>query len=162
LIESARGLRDLDTLPVGSRRATAIILGYADLGVSLQRPVGRPAATTWLAVQDRLLVSARAHNIRAIDGPWFDFPDTQACDAANAHAAGYGLDNRWVIHPSQINGVNAAFTSSPDAVNRAQRIVDAFERATDAVVAVDATMVDKPVVDAARLVLSKKEIAETR
>jgi citrate lyase subunit beta/citryl-CoA lyase len=160
LIESARGLLHLDQLLEQSERATAVILGYADLAVSLQRPVGGPAAATWLPVQNHLLVAARTHGVRAIDGPWFDFRDTPSCDAANAHAAVFGFDGKWVIHPSQIAGVNEAFTPDADTVQRARRIVDAFENAgRDSVLAVDGTMVDKPVVEAAHLVLARHDIA---
>jgi citrate lyase subunit beta/citryl-CoA lyase len=156
LIESARGILDVDQLLAHSERATAVILGYADLAVSLQRPLGRPAAPTWLAIQNQLLVAARAHGVRAIDGPWFDFKDDAACAAANAHAAAFGFDGKWVIHPSQISGVNAAFSPDADAVKSARRIVEAFESGSeDAVLAVDGTMVDKPVVEAARLVLAR-------
>jgi citrate lyase subunit beta/citryl-CoA lyase len=156
LIESARGLLDIDQLLAHFERATAVILGYADLAVSLQRPLGGPAAPTWLPIQNHLLVAARAHGVRAIDGPWFDFKDSAACAAANAHAAAFGFDGKWVIHPSQISGVNVAFSPDADAVKRARRIVEAFESGNEgSVLAVDGTMVDKPVVEAARLVLAK-------
>jgi len=162
LIESARGIRDVDRLLAHSKRTTAVILGYADLSVSLQRPLGRPAALTWLPIQNHLLVAARARGVRAIDGPWFDFKDTESCAAANAHAAAFGFDGKWVIHPSQIAGVNAAFSPTAEAVNRARRIVAAFEEVgADAVLAVDGAMVDKPVVEAARLVLARDELARS-
>ncbi len=162
LIETARGLLNLDQLLAGSERATAVILGYADLAVSLQRPVGGPAAPTWLPVQNHLLVAARAHGVLAIDGPWFDFRDDPSCEAANAHAAAFGFDGKWVIHPSQIAGVNAAFTPSAEAFARARRIVEAFDSGGDnSVIAVDGTMVDKPVVDAARLILARFENARS-
>ena len=154
LIESARGLSDVDTLLGGSARTTAVVIGYADLGVSLRRPVGPPAAATWLAVQHQVLLAARTHGVYAIDGPWFDFRDEVACSAANAHAVASGFDAKWVIHPGQIDAVNAAFRPHEAAVRRARRMIEAFEGAAGAVVAVDGTMVDKPVVDAARLVLA--------
>ena len=163
LVESARGLLDLDQLLSRSDRTTAVILGYADLAVSLQRPVGASAALTWLPVQSHLLVTARAHGVRAIDGPWFDFRDAQSCEAANVHASALGFDGKWVVHPSQIAGVNSAFSPSADAVARAIKIVDAFEnRGGNAVLAVDGTMVDKPVVEAARLVLAKNDAGRIR
>jgi citrate lyase subunit beta/citryl-CoA lyase len=161
LVESALGLQDLNRLLDRSERATAVILGYADMAVSLQRPLGGPAAPTWLPVQNHLLVTARAHGVQAIDGPWFDFRDTASCAAANAHSAAFGFDGKWVIHPSQISSVNAAFTPSADAIARAQKVIDAFEKigAEGAVLAVDGTMVDKPVVEAARLVLARSHAA---
>jgi len=160
LIESARGIRDVDNLLAHSERATAVILGYADLSVSLRRPLGGAAAVTWLPIQNHLLVAARARGVRAIDGPWFDFQDTTSCAVANAHAAAFGFDGKWIIHPSQIAGVNDAFSPTTEAVSRARRIVEAFEEAgANAVLAVDGAMVDKPVVDAARLVLARDEMA---
>jgi citrate lyase subunit beta/citryl-CoA lyase len=160
LIETARGLLDIDQLLTGCPRATAVVLGYADLAVSLQRTLGRPAAPAWIPVQNDLLVAARAHGVRAIDGPWFDFKDGAACAAANAHAAAFGFDGKWVIHPGQIAGVNEAFSPDAEAVERALRIVEAFDNSvSDSVLAVDGLMVDKPVVEAARLVLAKSALA---
>jgi citrate lyase beta subunit len=44
-------------------------------------------------------------------------------------AVEHGYDGKWVIHPSQIDPVNFAFTPSPAELARARRILDAAEGA---------------------------------
>jgi citrate lyase subunit beta/citryl-CoA lyase len=61
------------------------------------------------------------------------------------------------IHPAQVATINDVFTPSADEVDRARRLVQAFDDAVkrcDAVVRVDDKMVDAPVVARARKVLA--------
>ena len=91
LVETARGLRDAEALAAVDG-VQALIIGYADLAVS----VGRSAAGTanldlWLAVQDRVLVAARAAGARAIDGPFLGIDDIPALRAIGYSRGRAGL-----------------------------------------------------------------------
>jgi citrate lyase subunit beta / citryl-CoA lyase len=59
-----------------------------------------------------MLVAARAHGLQAIDGPYAAVTDSDGLRRSAASAAALGCDGKWVIHPGQIDIVNAAF--SPD------------------------------------------------
>ena len=75
---------------------------------------------------------------------------------------GLGFDGKTVIHPSQIDPVNAAFTPSAKEIRNAQRIVEALEAGAKnhtGVVVVDGSMVDKPVEIRARTVLAQAKAA---
>jgi citrate lyase subunit beta/citryl-CoA lyase len=130
LIETARALRALDKIAHGSPRLDALILGYADMAVSLGR--SRPGAADldlWLAVQDGILSAARAAGLQAIDGPFLSIDDETGLRAAAGRAAALGFDGKWAIHPAQVGVVTEAFTPDADELARAQAIVDAIEQA---------------------------------
>lgn len=105
-----------------------------------------------------VLVAARAAGVAAYDTicPEFRDADILATDCRNAAAMGY--DGKFAIHPAQIPVIHAAFTPSEDDVERARRIVDAYEAAVargEGAVAVDGQMVDPPVAERARQLINR-------
>ncbi|HLF27313.1 MAG TPA: HpcH/HpaI aldolase/citrate lyase family protein [Anaerolineae bacterium] len=73
-----------------------------------------------------------------------------------------GFGGKQIIHPHQVEPVQAAFTPSAEAIAHAQRVVEAFEahQASGAgAFALDGKMVDMPVVKAAQRVLEKAQAA---
>ena len=69
-----------------------------------------------------------------------------------AKSAALGYDGKWVVHPSQVAAGNELFTPDPSQVERAERIVDAYSKATAvAGGAVGAIVVDDEMVDEAGL-----------
>jgi citrate lyase subunit beta/citryl-CoA lyase len=147
LVESAAGLRALDEIAAGSPRLEAIVLGYADLAVSLGRSRSAPL-DRWLAVQDAVLSAARAAGVQAIDGPHLAIDDEEGLRAAAARAAELGFDGKWAIHPSQIAPITAAFTPTPEEVEDARAVLAALaDAAADGrgAVRLDGEMLDEPV-----------------
>ena len=67
----------------------------------------------------RILVAARSAGIRAIDGPYSDYRDTEGLKASARRSRALGFDGKWCIHPAQIETVNAVF--SPDEAEIAER-----------------------------------------
>jgi len=109
-----------------------------------------------------VLVAARAAGVAAYDTicPEFRNLDILAADCRTAAAAGY--DGKFAIHPAQISAIHEAFTPSADEVERARRIIDAFDAAVargEGAVAVDGQMVDPPVAERARGVLNRADRA---
>jgi citrate lyase beta subunit len=69
-----------------------------------------------------------------------------------------GFTGKQIIHPNQVEPVQAAFTPSDEAIAQARRIVEAFEehqRHGAGAFALDGKMVDMPVVKAAQKMLEK-------
>ena len=67
-----------------------------------------------------------------------------------------GFRGRLCIHPDQVEAVNAAYSPSKEEVERAERIVAAFDAAEAsgaAAIQVDGQMIDYPVASRARAVL---------
>jgi citrate lyase subunit beta/citryl-CoA lyase len=130
-------------------RLAALILGYADLAVSLGRtPAGAASLDLWLAVQDAVLTAARAAGIRAIDGPFLTIADDAGLTESATRAAELGFDGKWAIHPAQAAPIVAAFTPSEDAVIHARAVIAALSEAGASgagAVSLDGLMVDEPV-----------------
>lgn len=149
LIETARGLMNVDTLAGAHPLVTALHLGVGDFAASIgarsaeigSSPAGYKhvggAAEGYPSVpldlfaypMMRLLVAARAFGLRAIDGPCGAFRDLTATTSTAVKAASMGFDGKQVIHPSQIDPTRDAFIPSDAEVAYANRAIAALEEA---------------------------------
>ncbi len=147
LVETARGIERLSEIAGASPRLEAIVLGYADLAASLGRSrAGAANLDLWLALQDAVLVAARAASLRAIDGPYLLIDDGDGLLAAATRAADLGFDGKWAIHPSQLEPLTAAFTPRPDEIAHAEAVLAALDGSGgDGAVSLDGEMVDEAV-----------------
>ncbi len=142
LIESAKGLRDVNEIAAASSRLEALILGPADMSVSLgfASPEEGPH---WDYVRGTLLVAARAAGLQAIDGPYLQIADTKGLRASARRAREFGFDGKWALHPDQIEPLNELFSPTSEEVARAQAILDALTGARDGAVMLDGEMIDE-------------------
>lgn len=140
LIETARGLANVQEIAGASPRLRALILGYADLASSLGRRAGSEAG--WRSAQDAVLLAARANGIQAIDGPFLQIKADDKLRADAELVRDLGFDGKWVIHPSHIDVVNAIFTPTDEEVARARAVVATLDRG-DAVAVIDGQMIDE-------------------
>lgn len=153
-IEDAAGLVAVEQIAVASPRLAALIFGPADFMASVgMRSLGigaRPEGYRGDAlhyVHLRLLMAARAAGLQAIDGPYAAISDTDGLSKDAASVAALGFDGKWVVHPDQIAPVNQAFAPDQKSYDRAERILDAYSRATTAeqrgAVMLDDEMIDE-------------------
>lgn len=169
-IEDAAGLLAAPAIAGASPRLRSLVFGPGDymasLGMgSLTVGAGLPGypGDHFHHALSSVLVAARAYGLQAIDGPYVAISDPDGFAASAGRAAALGYDGKWVIHPSQIDAGNAAFTPDPAVVERAQRIVQAYEAATAGAsgravgaIVVDGEMVDEAGVKVARRLLSRR------
>ena len=93
----------------------------------------------------QVLVAAGALGVPAIDTPYPDHSDPAGLRREAEAAAADGFAGKILIHPAQIDIVNAAFTPSPERVRWAERVNDAFTANPDSgVFALDGKMIDRP------------------
>jgi malyl-CoA/(S)-citramalyl-CoA lyase len=165
LIETARGLVNVEALAAADPLVTALHLGVGDFAASIgarsaeigaspsgYRHLGSAAdgypnipLDLFAYPMMRLLVAARAFGLRAIDGPCGAFRDEKATAATAAKAAAMGFDGKQVIHPSQIEATRDAFIPSDEEIAYAERAIAALEEAErngQGAVTVDGRMVD--------------------
>jgi citrate lyase subunit beta/citryl-CoA lyase len=150
LIETAAGLRWAPEIAASSERLETLILGYADLSVSLgRRPPGPadPDGSAWDGARDAVVLAAKASGLQAIDGPYLGIAVDEPFQAAALRARELGFDGKWAIHPAQVAALNEAFTPTDDEVGRAREIVAALDAASsgqgDGAVALDGAMLDE-------------------
>ena len=132
-IESALGLSRVGEIASSSDRIEALIFGPGDFAASIgmqvihigENPVNFPGDAYHYVLMS-ILIAARANNLMAIDGPYSDISNMEGLVNRSKLSAALGYDGKWVIHPGQIETVNAAFTPSQAAFDGAARIIEHF------------------------------------
>jgi citrate lyase subunit beta/citryl-CoA lyase len=155
-IEDARGLAEVDRIAAASPRLEALVFGPADFMASLgmrsleigAQPAGYAGGDAFHYPLLRILVAARAHGLQAIDGPYAAIHDTGGLRQAAASVAALGYDGKWVLHPGQVDVVNAEFSPVQADYDRAELILDAYEYHTT-VAGRGAAMLDGEMIDEA-------------
>ncbi|MBV9293064.1 MAG: CoA ester lyase [Frankiales bacterium] len=139
-IESARGLLDIDAIAAVSPRNEALVFGPADFMASVnmrtlsvgEQPPGYDVGDAYHYALMRILVTARAHGLQAIDGPYLQVRDTAGFRRSAQRAAALGYDGKWVLHPDQISAGNRVFSPTQEDYDRAEAILEAYDYATSA------------------------------
>lgn len=105
------------------------------------------------------LLAAAAADVPAVDTVFPNFRDMAGFEAECAEAERDGFTAKMAIHPDQVPVINAAFTPSPEAIDRASAIIDAFAAAGNpGVVALDGKMYDRPHLRLAERLLARVRI----
>jgi citrate lyase subunit beta/citryl-CoA lyase len=163
LLESPRALLTAsDYLRTRLDRLSGITWGAQDLGASLGIRMLRGAEGNrhfaLRSAQVHCLLVARALGVDAIDTVTPDFKDLQALLADCAQGYAGGFSGKLAIHPDQVAVINGAFMPSQPELDRARRIVAAFEAACGpGAVSLDGTMFDIVHLRAARRLLDGRE-----
>ncbi len=160
-IESAMGAVHAREIACSSPRVVALALGAEDYSASMGAIRSKSGIEIFYA-RMQVLEACRLAGISAQDAVFSDFSDREGLAEDLKMTRGLGFDGKTVIHPSQIDMVNAAFTPTAKEIRNAQRIIEAVEegiRNNTGVVVVDGSMVDKPVEIRARTVLLQAKAA---
>ena len=168
-IEDAAGLAAVDAIAAASPRLEALVFGPADFMASLgmrsltvgAQPAGYALGDAFHYAHMRILVAARANGLQAIDGPFAAIRDLDGLKASAASAAAIGFDGKWVLHPSQVDVVNAEFSPTQADYDRAELIIEAYEYYTN-VQRRGAAMLDGEMIDEASRKLAKVAAARGR
>jgi citrate lyase subunit beta/citryl-CoA lyase len=139
-IESALGLQNIDSIATASARVETLVFGPADFMASLnmrslvvgEQPPGYDVGDAYHYALMRILVTARAHGLQAIDGPYLQVRDVEGFRRAARSSAALGYDGKWVLHPDQIAVGNEVFAPAQDDYDRAEAILDAYAHSTSA------------------------------
>jgi len=182
IIESALGMTNVEAIAAASPRNEAFHFGVADYAASvrarttgigvpspeygvLSEPDGGERAfhrgDMWHYALSRMVVAARAHGLRPLDGPFGDFSDAAGFTAQARRSAALGCEGKWAIHPSQIAHANAVFTPDEAEVAQARRIIAAMEegfRAGRGAVSLDGRMIDIASIKQAEALVAKAEM----
>jgi citrate lyase beta subunit len=156
VIETALGLACVEEIARRSPdRTLALLLGGIDLTAELG------AALEWdslLYARSRIvLAAALAGGLATLDTPALDVGDLETLAREAQAAARLGFTGKAAIHPAQLPAIHAAFSPSAEEVEKARRVVQAFDASRGGVVLVDGRMVDTPVVRAAQRTLARAD-----
>jgi malyl-CoA/(S)-citramalyl-CoA lyase len=190
LLETARGVSNVEAIAGASPRMHGLSLGPADLAASrgmkttriggghpfygvLADPIEgvteRPFAQQdlWHYTVARMVDACRAYGIGAFYGPFGDISDDAACESQFRNAFLMGCDGAWSLAPSQIPIARRVFSPDPEEVAFAKRILESVPDGSG-VAMVDGKMQDdaswkqaRVMVDLARMLAERDpELAE--
>src|SRR5437660_2972182 len=184
ILETAEGVKNVDTIAAASPRMHGISLGPADLAASRAMKTTRvggghpqykvladatpgdgPRAAfqqdLWHYTLAKMVDACAAAGIKPFYGPFGDFSDAQACETQFRNAFLMGCVGAWTLHPSQVPIAKRVFSPDPAEVAFARKIIEAMPDGTGAVM-IDGKMQDdatwkqaKVMVDLARSVAAK-------
>lgn len=155
-IESARGVLEAGAIAAADARIVRLVLGQADLVADLGA-VGDDALAT-LVPRSLIVLASRATDIGApVDGAFTDVGDEDGLMASLTRARALGMFGKSAIHPRQLAAIHQVFTPDDAALERAARIVAAFEQAErggSGATLLDGEMIDLAIVRRARGLLA--------
>jgi citrate lyase subunit beta/citryl-CoA lyase len=148
IVESALGSIKAYEIAVASPNVVALTIGLedytADIGTR-RTPEGRESF--W--ARSQVVNAARAAGVQPIDTVFSDVRDMDGLRRSVIEARSLGFDGKGCIHPRQIDVIHESFAPTDPEIERARRIVVAFEEAEAkglGVVSLGSKMIDPPVV----------------
>jgi citrate lyase subunit beta/citryl-CoA lyase len=133
-------------------RLAGFVMGTNDLAKDTRARLvpGRAPMLAWLSA---CVAAARHCGIEILDGVYNDIGNAEGFAAECRQGVEFGFDGKTLIHPSQIEPCNQAFSPSADEVAQARKMIAAFdlpENKTKGVVSIDGRMVERLHADMAR------------
>jgi citrate lyase subunit beta/citryl-CoA lyase len=161
LIESPRGLLNLEKIARSNGRVRSISLGPEDYCLELGVEPSREGTELYYPLS-KLVTICKANGVMPMGllGSIGGFRDLEGFERAASRARQIGCEGASCIHPDQVEVLNRVFSPDSAKVEYARRVVEAFaaglKRGT-ASVNVNGQMVDIPVYNRARLILNRAE-----
>jgi len=148
IIESALGVIKAYEIAIASKNNCALAIGLEDYTADIGTQRTNEGHESIFARQ-MLVNAARAAGIQPIDTVFSDVTDMEALRQSVVEAKSLGFEGKGCIHPRQIKVVHEAFAPTEDEIEKAKKIVLAFEEAEKkglGVVSLGSKMIDPPVV----------------
>jgi malyl-CoA/(S)-citramalyl-CoA lyase len=177
ILETARGVTNLEEICAASPRMQGICLGPADLAANRRmkttrvggghpdyivradpdpRDPGAPRPTyqqdLWHYTLARMVDACVTFGLLPYYGPFGDIKDTVACEDQFRNAYLLGCVGAWSLHPDQIEIAKRVFSPRPADVAQAQRVIDAMGDGTGAIM-LDGKMEDDASVKQCKVVV---------
>lgn len=148
IIESALGCFEASYIASSSSNVVGLTIGLEDYTASIGAERTKEGRESFWA-RSIIVNAARAAGVQPIDSVFSDVNDEEGLYQSCLESKSMGFEGKGCIHPRQIPIIHQAFQPSPKEIEKAKKIVLAFEEAQKkglSVVSVDSKMVDPPVV----------------
>ena len=181
ILETARGVANVEEICLASPRMQGLSLGPADLAANRRMKTTRVGGghPDYLVRQDpvdgdidgpraifqqdlwhytiaRMVDACVTAGILPYYGPFGDIADVVACEDQFRNAYLLGCVGAWSLHPKQIDIAKRVFSPSPESVAHARRVVEAMGDGTGAIM-LDGKMEDDASCKQCQVVLSLAE-----
>jgi citrate lyase subunit beta/citryl-CoA lyase len=111
-----------------------------------------------LYARSRVVLAARVAGIQALDQVVVNFHDDQRFTTEAAQARSLGYSGKLCIHPAQVPLAQQAFSPTPQEIDDARRLLEAYQLAQSkqqGVIVFEGQMVDLPLVRRAEHILAR-------
>ncbi len=151
IIETNDGLNAAYDIAQSCDRIDSLLFGGVDMAADLR------VEPTWdglLHARQRAVHAAAGADVDMIDVPFLDLNDMPGLEEAARASAEIGFTGKAAIHPKQIPVINGIFSPSPEQVEKARRIVEAFANHDSGLLVVDGELIERPVLRSMTRVLA--------
>ncbi len=155
IIESCLGVENAFEIATASDSVVALAIGLEDYTADLGVRRSESGEESFYA-RTRLVNACKAAGIQPIDSVYSDVANMDGLKKNVETSRSLGFEGMGCIHPRQVPVIQEAFVPGEDELEKARRIVEAFEEAEargSGVVALGSKMIDPPVVKRAQKIL---------
>ncbi|WP_406035903.1 CoA ester lyase [Nocardioides sp. NBC_00163] len=156
MIESPYAILHAEEIASASERLTVLVMGTNDLVKELYVD-HVPARANLVTSLQLAVLAARASGKVILDGVYNNVKDAEGYAAEVEQGRIFGFDGKTLIHPAQVEGANAGFAPSEQAVADAKGLIETWEASDGGVVTYNGKMVENLHVESARRTLSIAE-----
>jgi len=152
IIESALGIINAYEIASASKNNCALAIGLEDYTADIGTERTEEGRESFFA-RSMVVNAARAAGIQPIDTVYSDVTNMEGLRESVIEARSLGFDGKGCIHPRQVKIVHEAFAPTEPEIEKARKIVAAFEDAEKkglGVVSIGSKMIDLPVVKRAQ------------
>ena len=129
----------------------------ADIGAAGNKTADGEYELTFALARSFCLLAAAAAGVAAFDTIDTDLRDAAAIERRARASRRQGFAGKLAIHPAQVAPIHAAFSPTPEEIERAERVIAAFRAAPGAgAVAFEGGMLDKPHLRQAERILAAR------
>ena len=156
MLETPAAIENAVDIATSSERLAVLIMGTNDLANELRAGMV-PGRAPLLWALGRCVNAARLAGKSILDGVYNDVKNLEGFEREARQGAEMGFDGKTLIHPTQVEPTNNAFSPSAEEVEYSRRVIEAFDEGLaqgKGVVTVDGSMIENLHVDNARRALA--------
>lgn len=157
MLETPFGVLNAVSIAAAHPRVQVLVMGNEDLGHALRVRADDDRAGL-ITAMSQCILAARAHGREILDGVYTALDDPDGLERVCVQGRRLGFDGKTLIHPRQIDTANRVFGPDTEAVERARRIVAAWDQVGGkGVIVLDGRMIEHLHVSEARRILALAE-----
>ena len=168
MIETPASMLNIGAIAAASRepknRLALFVMGTNDLAKETRARLvpGRAPMLPWLM---QVLAAARAYDLDILDGVFNDIANADGFRRECEQGRDLGFDGKTLIHPSQVEPANEIFAPAVEEVERARKVIAAFEQPENAgkgAISLDGRMVERLHADIGRRTVAMADAIAAR
>lgn len=158
LIETPKGVLNLNEIAASSNRIKALCFGHADFSLEMGLQEANPAVGVVYHARCQVAMTAKAYGITPIDNVCLSVKDEETLIEDIQTGIQLGFEGKMCIHPLQVGIANDLYSPNAKQIEYAKKVVEGWKEAQKkglGVFTVNHKMVDLPLVMTQEKVLEK-------